>query len=377
MWVPQAARAVCYSCGTKFSGPAEKTNCYLCFDVFCHRCMLTKRLLPVHYGYTDPQPVCNTCNLLLTSFVRFAAQVHKRGAGILLPPREAVIIASCNLPKSVQVGVGGAHGSNVTLPLSDETGGWFSRFVRRVRGEEAPSLEASGSSSTADRRAACPHATTDASDAPQIASCCNIPPSELASRGVQVRDACSLFMVGWRPLNVSTAIVVGHDSEVRLFLKDIVRVSVGNSLSGQQNPNKRASVSPSSSVAQASPSPSASAAKHRHTVMLTSSSASGNKGNEESPFNDGRVTVELRGGYFCQLLVGQVETAPRRSSTSIRGGAEDDDTEDEVDTIEDFTSDPSAAQQLADRLSTLVRHVKQHFALSQASLALHADLCPS
>jgi hypothetical protein len=361
MWVPPAARAVCYSCGMKFTNPSEKNNCHLCFDVFCTRCIQSKRLLPVHYGYTDPQPVCNTCNLLLTSFVRFAAHVHRRGAGILLPPREAVIIASCNLPSTCLQG----NDNVVALPSKQQEEGFFSRLFRRSRSEETSSARESSDKLPT---------STSTSPPPVISSFCNIPQSVLGSRGVQVRDASSMFMVGWRPLNISTAIVVGPNGDVHLFLKDIIRVSVGGlagSSNSSSNANKRMSVSPAS-AAQSSPS-AAAAAKHRHTVMLTSSALSNNKGNDEPTFNDGRITVEMRGGYFCQLLVGQVEIVPRRAPS---GGDEDSD-DDEEEQIDDFTSDTAAAQQLADRLSTLIKHCKQHFALSQASLALHADLCPT
>lgn len=190
-------------------------------------------------------------------------------------------------------------------------------------------------------------------------------------------------MVGWRPLNVATAIVVGQGADVHLFLKDIVRVTIGGGgINGSVQTNekyKRMSVSPSNPQ---TPSAAAAAQKNfRHTVMLTPTSAKGGAGGGssdvgggESSFNDGRVTIELRGGYYCQLLVGLVELAPRRSSA---GSNTSDNTDDEVDTIEDFTSDPNAAQQLVERLSTLIKHAKQHFALSQANLALHADLCPT
>jgi hypothetical protein len=314
------------------------------------------------------------------------------------------MIASCNLPPCDHAGGTSTHQKKVkgnSPDQSSDEGSWLSRLFRRMKGDEATSSSTRSSSPSnstniknnnrkstsaastgvGERRPGSPIMRHDGSDAPQVSSYCNIPQAVLASRSVQVRDACSLFMVGWRPLNVATAIVIGQGAEVHLFLKDIVRVTVGGGgINGSVQTNekyKRMSVSPSN---PSTPSAAAAAKNLRHTVMLTPTSAKGGTGSVEgnggeSSFNDGRVTIELRGGYYCQLLVGQVELAPRRSS--VHSNNTSDNTDDEVDTIEDFTSDPNAAQQLVERLSTLIKHSKQHFALSQANLALHADLCPS
>lgn len=370
LWVPLAARCVCYACGVHFTSPAEKNHCRLCFDVFCHKCLVAKRLLPSHYGYTEPQTVCSSCNLLLTVFVVFASQIHRRGAGLVLPPRQAVIITGTNLP--TPGGVASTSNSSTA-----ETG-FFRGLLRRLSSKsEAPPPPSDEKSNT--------------SSSSSYSSFCTAPSASMCNRSLRASHAGWLYMVGWRPLNPNTALVVGSASsstQVHISLKDIVQVSFGAAslppVSGSTVADRpmgyRHSVAPST-TRPASSSTSATTTKYRHSVMPSTLQ----KHADERGYNDGRLNLELEGGFYCQVAVGVVQTVRGNGPCSLgdesdeedgppRGQQSDDDDEER---IVDFTLDPAAALELADRLTSLLRHCRTHFAFSAAKMALHADMCPN
>lgn len=380
LWVPLAARCVCYACGVHLPETRMKDNCRLCFDVFCVKCLGTKRLMPTHYGYTEPQSVCVSCNLLLTSFVTFASQMHKRGAGIILPPRQAVIVSACNIPVKQRLPGSESPGGAAASPQGASDGepeGFFARFKKRFSSQKGGSVEESSAIGSGSRNglsapaSSSSLASTHSSLTPPVTSHCNIPPSALTSRGMKIRDAGWLFMVGWRPLNPDTSIVFGSQGEVYLRLRDVTRVTLGASAICSATEPASHNTGGSASNRNTLP-PSASVAAKR----LSMAPSALQREAEEVGFNDGRITIEMRGGYYCQLLVGvvQVERGPPSGSP---GSDDEDQSDDDEPRIVDFTSDPSAAQDLVERLQTLIRHCRTHFAFSNASMALHVDLCPA
>jgi hypothetical protein len=85
------------------------------------------------------------------------------------------------------------------------------------------------------------------------------------------------------------------------------------------------------------------------------------------------MVVELRNGRTCTLLVGSIVLDADGPSDIPADG----DDEAPPRSGAEFTSDPLLAQALVLALQAVVRHARTHFAFSQASMALHADMCPA
>lgn len=287
MWVPLAARHVCYQCGAHTPEMEDKDNCRMCSDAFCNNCLNQKQSLPAKYGYSTPQPVCKMCSLLLNTFPTFASRLHTGQGGVLLPPKYAAIVTHHDLPYHPDAAM--TEGS----PTDKKGGGLFSRFKK----DTPPATTKNG--------------TDKFPDAPSSYS---RQQPDNQSFSVKPDNAVLINCVGWRPMNPDTTIVIG---KISLALKDIARISLGDA-----------------------------------------------KGSGKA-VNDGRITLTLRNGGLCQLVVGMVTS--EASSNGVEG--------DEPHYVE-FTTDPTEAAVLVANLTALVKACRTHFAFGRASLALHKDMCP-
>lgn len=202
LWVPRQVRAACYHCGLRFSNDEEKINCRLCFDVFCDRCMGMPLQMPPSYGYSEPQPVCVSCELLVNSFPTFACQIHHQQGGQLLPPSHAAFL----IP----------HAESERLAVRNDSGN-ASRRRRRVeedREEKKPAGFFASIAAFFSRRPA------DRNDKQQKA----LPRTNSSQLGSAAKKlgpetAVPVTLLSWRPLNPMTTLHCG--AETNIFLKDI------------------------------------------------------------------------------------------------------------------------------------------------------------
>lgn len=197
MWVPLAARHVCYQCGSHIPGMADKDNCRMCSDAFCNSCLNQKQTLPVTYGYTTPQPVCKMCSLLINTFPTFASRLHTGQGGMLLPPKCAVIVTFHELPYNPDAALDGSLGDG-------KKGGLFSLFKRDSAVAAASAAKAAGAD-------------------PPSSYCRHLPDAQSCS--VRPDNAVLITAVGWRPMNPDTTIVIGS---VSLAIKDIHKICLGD-----------------------------------------------------------------------------------------------------------------------------------------------------
>ena len=439
-WVPLAARRVCYSCGTFLEKDQDKDNCRLCYDVFCTNCLREKMALPPFYGYNDKQPVCRVCVLLLRTFPTFGSRLHRGQGGMLLPPRVAVVVTSCDLPYLSAEDLGGARAGSMPTPKSDAPKSWFGRLIRRLRSDKPAAPKKGGGSSNSATRS-----TQSLPDLPS--SYTRVPTKELLNPSGQ--RAVLMSLVGWRPMNPDTILCVGP---ISICVRDILKIYSGSVVSGTAG-NGSTAVGSSSSLTPP-PSSNGTSAGRRLSAMFGSKSNGGaapgvagggsgrNVGAVSAPFSDGRITFVLQGGFSISLLVGITtfdrDASPvvvrkksssnldsRPGSPSPRTKDDDEDSEYEADdpycemfadkgilidsgmadsgsgrrgsfgggrrgswlpgssarrlegvTTVDFMTDPKEASQLAENLVKVVRECRGHFAFGRASMALHKDLVP-
>lgn len=308
LWVPEIARKVCYHCGVAFQDEGEKNHCRMCFDIFCSSCWGHKVTLSPDYGYTEPQPVCVTCELLITSFPMFAAALHHNQGGQLLPRGQAVMVVG---------GSGPPAGTTPQPSLISRLSQWVSR-----------SDEPSGT--------------------PTLSST------------IKAKKASPIFLMGWRPLNPSTALRIGRDLFINLG--DVRHVDHTNErvvivrhdlssvhlLVGQVTTREPKKEKKPSKTKQPRASTEITAEKKRvsNGSQQRASSGSGNTANEPGPTEEDETEPE------------EIEPALPLE-------------------VDEFIFDSTAGFQLASSLSQLVKHARLHFAFGKASMALHPDLCPT
>ena len=345
LWVPLFARQVCYCCGVGVADMESKDNCRLCFDVFCLNCFGTKMALPAHYGYTDPQPVCKTCALLLGSFPTFCSKIHNRQGGSLLPPRCAVMVLYCDIP-SDQINQAGENESSSEGFFA----GLLNKFRRKPDQQQQQAQLRQSMRVAADDRVAMRRSTVAGATppAPRNDTCqssyCRMPDNR--TFGLRADDTMDVSMIGWRPLNPATAITIG--SNIHICIKDVYRVSLLTSESDRSQPP------PAARGGKAPPARAAPATSPTQPAEV----------------GDGRIGIELRNGRACHLLVGSVTRDTDGPSPKGTDGAS-------AGSDAEFTSDPITAQAFAAALGAIVKHARTHFAFSQASMALHVDMCPA
>jgi hypothetical protein len=337
-----------------FEKEMEKDNCRLCYDVFCPACFSEKRIVP---GHDDPQIVCCTCNLLLTTFPTFAIKIQSGYGGSLLPPGCAAIVVYSDISSrpTANVDVMALPGRS-SQPDDDEEGGIFSNFFGKTKkSKENPS---------SPRQTMSPLQSTAMAESKALRQSVAVHsfsrmPSETKETALRSEDAVPISMVGWRPINPSTSIRIGD--KLFICLDDIQNVHTQvpdtGALPGSGN-------SPSLHPAA---SPHMAQARQRLAMSIMRHKALG-----KTVVGDGRVVIELRNGECCHVLIGTARY--ERDSEGAGGGS--DQPSASVGKLVDFTSDPETASQFAKGLKSVVKHCRGHFAFSSASMALHADMCP-
>ena len=64
-WVLDEEVFCCKSCKMEFDWLNRKHHCRYCGFIYCSSCSANKFLLPVEYGFTEPQRVCDACSIIL------------------------------------------------------------------------------------------------------------------------------------------------------------------------------------------------------------------------------------------------------------------------------------------------------------------------
>lgn len=64
-WIPDEESNICQKCSSEFDMVNRKHHCRHCGLLVCQDCSKYIMMLPHHFGFRDPQRVCNDCNTLL------------------------------------------------------------------------------------------------------------------------------------------------------------------------------------------------------------------------------------------------------------------------------------------------------------------------
>ena len=64
-WVLDEEVTCCRGCKLDFDWLNRKHHCRYCGYIYCSSCSATKFLLPIEYGFTEPQRVCDSCSIVL------------------------------------------------------------------------------------------------------------------------------------------------------------------------------------------------------------------------------------------------------------------------------------------------------------------------
>ena len=321
-WTPLCARPVCYRCGRTFGSDADKSNCRMCYEVFCRSCWGEKIALPPDYGYNTPQPVCRTCLTLLSLFPTFAAGIHVGLGGRLLLPDHYVIVVADNLGDArvvaapVHPAVRAATRRSAALaapaapPAPAEAPGFFAKVAQFFGGGKRPD------------------GASPASAAPAKGGAVFV-----------VERCCDLTLVAFRPFNPDTRLVVSGAAGPNVpltalrsvrFMGDRVRVNLAD--------DKYFELIVVHAAASDAAMTKMSGAKPPTTATAKKASSFGRRPTEEEA---------------------------RLAEAAARTGPDEDAV---------ITVDGRAAEALTEGLQQLLRQCASHFAFGRSAMVLHQDM---
>lgn len=106
-WTPDGETSHCKICNSEFDLINRKHHCRHCGFIFCQNCSSRKAMLPMEFGYRDPERVCDNCWYFLQPYQQFLCiniANHQRANSIDIASSGCTVRRHFNLPLTTTLG---------------------------------------------------------------------------------------------------------------------------------------------------------------------------------------------------------------------------------------------------------------------------------